>query len=62
MVSIGCVYHMGDWGKVVMRCTVEERFWDKVAIAADDGMKSMAWAAGEWTRWECEHYVGQDEK
>jgi len=29
---------------------------------ADDGMKSMAWAAGEWTRWECEHYVGQDEK
>ena len=22
-----------------------------------DGTKSMAWAAGEWTRWECDHYV-----
>jgi len=26
-------------------------------IDFEDGTKSMGWADGEWTRWECEHYV-----
>ena len=29
-------------------------------IDFEDGTRSMAWAAGEWTRWECEHYVDED--
>jgi hypothetical protein len=27
-------------------------------IDFEDGTKSMAWAQGQWTRWECDHFSG----